>query len=270
MFSSATSGDRPNNSKFSPCSIRNITKVLDAIIENRRKNCFQATDGAFCGNKIVERGEECDCGYDNKECDDETCCYPKLISDFDKMHNATAKPCTRRINTQCSPSEGPCCDRGNCQFISGIECHAATDCTLSSRCSGYNASCPKAKARRDLTFCNEDTKVCINGECSGSICLAHGMQECFLTSDVVQNKKKLCEIACQSKGNPGSCKSTSELHRSFNSTVFMRPGAPCNNFQGYCDVFQKCRAVDAEGPLARLKNLLFSEDTLNSLAEWIT
>lgn len=40
--------------------------------------------------------------------------------------------------------------------------------------------------------------------------------------------------------------------------------------QGYCDVFQKCRAVDAEGPLARLKNLLFNQDTLNSVAEWIT
>ncbi|KAB7502289.1 Disintegrin and metalloproteinase domain-containing protein 10 [Armadillidium nasatum] len=268
MFSSATSGDRPNNSKFSPCSVRNITKVLDAIIENRRKNCFKATDGAFCGNKIVEQGEECDCGYDDKDCD-EICCYPKLISKADKARDPNAKPCTRR-NTQCSPSEGPCCNRNSCKFISGMECHAPTDCTLSSSCNGYNASCPKPRARSNLTFCNEDTKVCLNGECSGSICLAHNMQECFLTSDVVQDKKKLCEIACQKTGIPNSCKSTSELRDIFNSTVFMRPGAPCNNFQGYCDVFQKCRAVDAEGPLARLKNLLFSQDTLNSLAEWIT
>ena len=93
------------------------------------------------------------------------------------------------------------------------------------------------------------------------------MQECFLTSDSVQDKKKLCEIACQVGGK---CRSTSELRHVFEKPVFMRPGAPCNNFQGYCDVFQKCRAVDAEGPLARLKNLLFNEDTLNSLAEWIT
>jgi len=34
--------------------------------------------------------------------------------------------------------------------------------------------------------------------------------------------------------------------------------------------FKKCRAVDAEGPLARLKNLLFSEYTLKSVAEWVT
>jgi len=32
----------------------------------------------------------------------------------------------------------------------------------------------------------------------------------------------------------------------------------------------KCRAVDTEGPLARLKNLLFNKETLSSVAQWIT
>lgn len=41
MFASATSGDRPNNSKFSECSVRNISSVLDAIIHDSKKhNCF--------------------------------------------------------------------------------------------------------------------------------------------------------------------------------------------------------------------------------------
>lgn len=44
----------------------------------------------------------------------------------------------------------------------------------------------------------------------------------------------------------------------------------CFLYQGYCDVFYKCRAVDAEGPLARLKNLLFNKQTLLSVAQWIT
>lgn len=47
------------------------------------------------------------------------------------------------------------------------------------------------------------------------------------------------------------------------------PGAPCNNFQGYCDVFQKCRDVDANGPLSRLKKLLFNEQTFNEIRDWI-
>ena len=46
-------------------------------------------------------------------------------------------------------------------------------------------------------------------------------------------------------------------------------GAPCNNFRGYCDVFQKCRDVDADGPLARLKKLLFNEETFNEIRDWI-
>ena len=47
-------------------------------------------------------------------------------------------------------------------------------------------------------------------------------------------------------------------------------GAPCDNFKGYCDVFQKCRAVNEDGPLARLKNLLFNQQTFNDIKDWIT
>ncbi len=35
MFASATSGDRPNNSKFSPCSKDNVTLVLDNVLAGR-------------------------------------------------------------------------------------------------------------------------------------------------------------------------------------------------------------------------------------------
>lgn len=75
-------------------------------------------------------------------------------------------------------------------------------------------------------------QVCRKGKCSGSICLAKNMKECFLTSDRVHDKKRLCEIACQIGNDSSTCKSTSELKEIFGgSAVFMRPGAPCNNFQ---------------------------------------
>lgn len=100
MFASATSGDRPNNSKFSSCSVGNISHVLDAIEDSKKRNCFTASAGAFCGNKIVEAGEECDCGYDNHECTD-ICCYPRIIDPEDKLQNKSAKGCQRRKDTQC-------------------------------------------------------------------------------------------------------------------------------------------------------------------------
>ncbi len=82
MYSSATSGERPNNNKFSICSVNNISSVLHAVFNNEGKdNCFQEDNGPFCGNKIVEEGEECDCGYDIKECS-EKCCYPREVEPF--------------------------------------------------------------------------------------------------------------------------------------------------------------------------------------------
>ena len=89
MFFSATSGDRHNNNKFSSCSVQNISHLLDAIADNRRKNCFKATNGTFRWNKIIEKREECDCGYDEHDCE-ESCCYPRLLSAADRRQNSSA------------------------------------------------------------------------------------------------------------------------------------------------------------------------------------
>lgn len=277
MFASATSGDRPNNSKFSSCSIGNISNVLDAIEDEKKWNCFEASAGAFCGNKIVEDGEECDCGYDEDECKD-NCCYPRLVKDVDKALNSSAKGCNRRANTQCSPSQGPCCQSDECRFVPEmlhVQCKPESECSWSSKCNGFSASCPAPLPKENKTRCNEGTQLCLNGECRGSICLEWNMTECFLTSQngVNVDKRSLCELACQNGTDTLSCRSTSEFAERVGlppGGISLRPGSPCDNFQGYCDVFLKCRAVDAEGPLARLKNMLFNKETLSSLTQWVT
>ncbi|XP_055635491.1 disintegrin and metalloproteinase domain-containing protein 10 isoform X2 [Toxorhynchites rutilus septentrionalis] len=277
MFASATSGDRPNNSKFSSCSVRNISNVLDAIEESKKRNCFQASEGAFCGNKIVEIGEECDCGFNDEECADK-CCYPRVIGEVDLGLNSTAKGCTRKARTQCSPSQGPCCDSNTCKFVSSyanVTCKEETECSWSSTCNGTTAECPEPKPRDDKTKCNNGTQLCIRGECAGSICLLWNMSECFLTSNIIPNidKRKLCELACQNGNDTNTCRSTSEFAHLYglpDGGISLRPGSPCDNFQGYCDVFLKCRAVDAEGPLVRLKNMLFNKQTLQTVAQWVT
>lgn len=280
MFASATSGDRPNNSKFSSCSIANISQVLDAMSISKKRNCFKASEGAFCGNKIVEAGEECDCGYDDMECNDR-CCYPRQLGELDKLKNSSAKGCARRAYTECSPSQGPCCFSDTCRFVPAshqIRCKAEAECSWSSMCSGKSPECPSPPPKANKTRCNEGTQLCINGECTGSICLEWGMQECFLTSAANTDKRKLCELACTNGSfstelGRGVCRSTSEFADSVGlppGGISLRPGSPCDNFQGYCDVFYKCRAVDAEGPLARLKNMLLNKETLLSLRQWST
>ncbi|XP_037957354.1 disintegrin and metalloproteinase domain-containing protein 10 homolog isoform X2 [Teleopsis dalmanni] len=276
MFASATSGDRPNNSKFSPCSIRNISNVLDVLVGNTKRDCFTASEGAFCGNKIVESGEECDCGFNEEECKDK-CCYPRVISEYDFSLNSSATQCTRRAKTQCSPSQGPCCLANSCTFVPANyhqKCREETECSWSSSCNGTTAECPEPKPRDDKTKCNNGTALCIRGDCSGSICLLWNMTECFLTSQIVPqvDKRKLCELACQNGNDTGTCRSTSEFADLFglpDGGISLRPGSPCDNFQGYCDVFLKCRAVDADGPLVRLKNMLLNRETLLTVAQWI-
>lgn len=72
--------------------------------------------------------------------------------------------------------------------------------------------------------------------------------------------------------NPSTCSSTGseKLAKYFNRKVTtLQPGSPCNDFKGYCDVFMRCRLVDADGPLARLKKAIFNPELYENIAEWI-
>lgn len=72
--------------------------------------------------------------------------------------------------------------------------------------------------------------------------------------------------------DPSTCSSSgsSKWAKYFNkTTVTLQPGSPCNDFKGYCDVFMKCRLVDADGPLARLKKAIFNAELYENIAEWI-
>lgn len=50
--------------------------------------------------------------------------------------------------------------------------------------------------------------------------------------------------------------------------MFAKPGTPCNDYNGYCDVFKKCREVDPSGPIATLRKLLLSEENIASFKKW--
>ncbi|GFO13839.1 serine-threonine kinase receptor-associated protein-like [Plakobranchus ocellatus] len=243
MFPSAIPGDMPNNKKFSSCSRSSIALVLQSV-GGVRTNCFQGSDQAFCGNNIVEDGEECDCGY-KIDCTD-TCCNGR-----DEQ---------------------------------------ATDCKLTNgaQCSTDDAKCPQPSYKENFTtFCNDYSAVCEQGQCQASVCFNIGWQECFKTSEDGVSEDEMCFLSCRKDATSECISSTDDdkigqntefadlLNRiknnrnSSSNAIKLAPGSSCDNFKGYCDVFSKCRKVDAEGPFKQLTDLIFNPVTFGNIRDWI-
>ena len=67
-----------------------------------------------------------------------------------------------------------------------------------------------------------------------------------------------------------NCVSSQDIESLGNKTVFVTPGTACDGNLGYCDYFNECRHVDLDGPIARLKNLLFSSGSIETAKEWLS
>lgn len=212
MFSSATSGDKPNNGRFSSCSIANISSVLYEVLSqppvnpqfstmmtsSRKRNCFQERTSAFCGNQIKEPGEECDCGFSDRDCQqmNDICCQPH---ETDGRFGSGA--CKRKPTARCSPSEGQCCNPSNCNFFPAADrrkCREESECLFSQQCNGFQPECPESRPKLDGLPCQDSTKVCHSGACNGSVCSYVGLKDCFLTEG---KPDQLCHLACEKNGS---------------------------------------------------------------------
>ncbi|KAM8877693.1 disintegrin and metalloproteinase domain-containing protein 10-like [Synchiropus picturatus] len=259
MYSKATSGDKPNNNKFSVCSIQYISDVL----KSKKDICFVESGLPICGNKIVEDGEQCDCGY-MEECDD-PCCYD---ADQDESIQCKLQP-----GKLCSPSQGPCCTE-ECTYMNATnKCRTESECAKDGFCDGTSAMCPPLIPKEDLSICNLNTQVCISGSCSGSICQRYGLEACSVPIAGGRNDAlELCHVHCMEKLRPDTCSSSGSVKwaEHFNNiNITLQPGSPCNDFNGYCDVFSRCRRVDADGPLLRLRKVLFDTQLYETIVEWV-
>ncbi|KAK6729782.1 hypothetical protein RB195_006685 [Necator americanus] len=293
MFASATSGDKVNNAKFSPCSVANISSVLHVVLQSvpidptrhagpvgalMKRNCFQERTSAFCGNQIHEPGEECDCGFSQADCDQmgDKCCMPHESA---KNGFSVAGPCKRKKGAMCSPSEGYCCNPETCSLHQKNDykvCRQESECSHTQTCDGFTAQCPPSPPKENGLPCQDSTKVCSGGSCNGSVCEIVGLKDCFLTEG---KPEELCYLACIKDGKCTSSVNLPEFAanrtrfvqsgRRGKSGLVLHPGSPCNNYKGYCDIFRKCRSVDANGPLARLKNLLFNKKTIETVTQWV-
>ncbi|KAK0132059.1 Disintegrin and metalloproteinase domain-containing protein 10 [Merluccius polli] len=253
MFPQATDQVRENNERFSPCSVRHISKTLRL----KKDDCFVVSDQPICGNLILEEGEECDIGHN----DTDLCCYSNK--------EAVGLQCQLKPGKACSPSQGLCCGQA-CMFKpAGEGCDEETDCQRESVCSGQSPICPEPSPKENFTVCSLNTRVCLNGQCAESVCVKHGLEQCDCPGISMKEK---CHMCCQQPDKPDTCASTtsSVLSQYFGKrAVTLVPGSPCSGNQGYCDRFQVCRLLYADGPIARLKNSFLHLDEFDDLAEWM-
>ncbi|XP_014212080.1 disintegrin and metalloproteinase domain-containing protein 10 [Copidosoma floridanum] len=261
MFARATSGDKRNNNRFSPCSLTAINPVLNTKARSP-KGCFTEPQASLCGNGVVEDGEECDCGWE-EDCRD-SCCFPQR-----RYPPAEEVPCTLTPGSICSPSQGPCCTT-DCRLKFGEKCREDNGCRDASFCDGRTPYCPPSINKPNKTICNKEL-VCFMGECTGSICLAYGLESCQCIPLPDDPPTKACELCCRVPGENQPCLSSFD----WNSPpydipdMFAKPGTPCNDYIGYCDVYQRCREVDPSGPLATLRKLLLSDENLATFKRWM-
>lgn len=261
MFARATSGDKKNNNHFSPCSLKSINPVLNFKARSP-KGCFTEPQASLCGNGVVEDGEECDCGWE-EDCRDQ-CCFPQR-----RYPPIDEPPCRLTPGSICSPSQGPCCT-SECQVKLGDKCRDDNGCRVASFCNGRGPQCPPSINKKNKTICNKEF-VCFKGECTGSICLAYGLESCQCIPKKSDPKTKACELCCKHRGENQPCRSSFEWNdKPFDvPDMYSKPGTPCNDYTGYCDVFQMCREVDPSGPLATLRKMLLSEESIASFKKWV-
>ncbi|KAA0712171.1 Disintegrin and metalloproteinase domain-containing protein 10 [Triplophysa tibetana] len=253
MYPQATAKIEENTDRFSPCSLRHMSNILKI----KKDNCFVVSDQPICGNRIVEDGEECDVGNDVND----PCCY--------SSKEPVGVECRLKPEKQCSPSQGLCCSV-QCVFKeAGQICGQPPECRKQSACNGSSALCSEPAAKPDMTLCNNGTRVCFKGDCSLSLCALYDMLQCDCPGD---NRTEKCYMCCQQRDKPHTCSSTtsSVLSQQFNGKrVALLPGTPCSGNRGYCDRFKLCRILDADGPIARLKNYFMKLDDFEDLADWM-
>uniref|UniRef100_A0A1I8JP55 Peptidase M12B domain-containing protein n=1 Tax=Macrostomum lignano TaxID=282301 RepID=A0A1I8JP55_9PLAT len=126
-------GGEINPLRFSTCS---VNRYLEFTVDAGLGYCMSrppeptvklSTDGPKCGNRILEAGEDCDCGL------------------AAWCNNSCCNPTTCKFNPGASCASGQCCNITTCSLISrGTECRAARGvCDLPEFCNGSSEWCPE-------------------------------------------------------------------------------------------------------------------------------
>ncbi|NXX97910.1 ADAM9 protein, partial [Centropus bengalensis] len=183
IMSSGASGSR----NFSSCSAEDFEKLT----LNKGGSCLlnvprpdETYSIPYCGNKLVDAGEECDCGSP-KECESDPCCEPGT--------------CRLRSGAECA--YGDCCK--NCKLLpGGTECRASNnECDLPEYCNGTSQFCQPDFTVQNGHPCHGEEAYCYNG-----ICQYYDAQCQAIFGSKAKAAPNICFAEVNSKGDRfGNC-----------------------------------------------------------------
>ncbi|KAJ8317094.1 hypothetical protein KUTeg_004998 [Tegillarca granosa] len=181
MYPRATSGSQTNNQIFSPCSKR----FMFQVIRNKGFNCFSTPQNdklSLCGNTRLEKGEECDAGYQGDACCNSRCelkpnaiCSPMnyvCCQDCKKAPKDT--PCLEKIDDNIDCKSSSKC-KGNCK--NGIcEEFCLSRGEIPCICTDEKYECRRCCRVTENSPCNaygdyvQDSRPCSRGYCQSGVC----------------------------------------------------------------------------------------------------
>ncbi|XP_066602697.1 disintegrin and metalloproteinase domain-containing protein 9 isoform X4 [Prorops nasuta] len=102
-----------------------------------------------CGNRVIDDGEECDCGSIDECKEFDPCC----------------DPITCKLTKEAECASGPCCS--DCKLRApGVVCRDSTnECDLPEVCSGETGQCPVDVYKKNGSPCSNNAGYCFNGVC---------------------------------------------------------------------------------------------------------
>ncbi|CAI5763858.1 and metalloproteinase domain-containing 20-like [Podarcis lilfordi] len=195
-----------NTDKFSNCSYQNYFELRNTpclLIPPEPDKMYKLK---HCGNKVVEDGEQCDCGSPD-QCKLDPCCQSN---------------CMLRPGATCA--FGRCC--AECQYLPAhyVCRQEVSSCDLPEYCNGTSEWCPKDVYVQDGTPCS-DGVYCYHGNCT-----THSEQCKMIFGKKATAASKACFSELNGRGDRfGNCGLRHGIYKKCNATNLLCGRIQCDN-----------------------------------------